>query len=229
MKKTLLLSNQLLCIFAVSTFLVACQKQESEKTQRRAFKANLDTWYRIAPITTPSPVTVGENSFMTFAYVPGGGEGNATHMGNVKTWFNQLAYTDDLTAQPPQPRGSVSAAAIDAANYPVIGLPLPLIQPGEFSGLTALISAYNIPASINGKMITSFLYNTKGDVVFISNSTPSIITPASPTRNDFAGKALIVGGRGKFLNATGEVDFTGWFDPTNPNNATYNVDGWISY
>jgi hypothetical protein len=228
MKKSLLFSTWLFSAFAVSFLFLSFKNVDTGKKQQRAFKANADTWYRISP-TVPSPINVEGSSYLTFAYVPGGGEGNATHMGKVKTYFNQLAYTSNLNVQVPAPEGSITASVADVINYPVLNLPLPFIQNGDFDGLVFIMNNLNIPASINGKLVSSFFYNEKGDAVFISNSSASIIVNVSPTRNEFSGKALIVGGRGKFANAAGEVDFKGSFNPANPNEADYEVDGWISY
>jgi len=191
----------------------------------RPFKANTSTWYRISPIT-PTPVDIGGVVYTLFAHVPGGGEGNATHMGNIKTWFNQLAFS---ASEHPVPAGSLVASVVDAIHYPVLGAPLPLIQAGDFDGLAAANLLLNIPAEVNGRMVSSLFYTDKGDAVFLSNSTVSTISGGSATRNEFGGKALIVGGRGKFLHASGEVNFTGYFNPGNPNDAAYAVDGWISY
>jgi hypothetical protein len=229
MKKSLPLAGWFVFAILISLVFSACKKQESEKTSRQAFKAKTTTWYRVSPVATPTPLTIGEKLYFTFAHVPGGGEGSATHLGKVKTYFNQLAYTSNLNTPVPMPEGSVIAAVVDVINYPVLGVPLPLIQPGDFSGLAAINKELNIPQSIGGKLVSSFFYNEKGDAVFISNASESVITPVSPTRNEFTGKALIVGGRGRFTNAYGAVDFAGWFNPADANNAEYSVDGWIAY
>lgn len=70
----------------------------------------------------------------------------------------------------------------------------------------------------------------RGDAVFTSaiNGVGSTF-PLSETRVGFTGKASIVGGRGKFVSAVGELDFSGSFSLVNPNDAAYNADGWISY
>jgi hypothetical protein len=229
MKKSLPLAGWFVFAMLISLLFSACKKQESEKNSRQAFKAKTTTWYRVSPVATPTTFTIGEKLFFMFAHVPGGGEGSATHLGKVKTYFNQLAYTSILNTPVPVPEGSVTAAVVDVINYPVLGAPLPLIQPGDFSGLAAINNQLKIPQSIGGKLVSSFFYNEKGDAVFISNSSASVITPISSTRNEFTGKALIVGGRGKFVNAYGAVDFAGWFNPADPNDAEYSVDGWISY
>lgn len=231
MKKFLLLTKLFIIAIASGTLLFSCQKTGNEKVQKRAFKANASTWYRVAPLPEEnlSTITIGQNNYTTFTYVPGGGQGNATHMGNVRTYFNQLAYTSNINVPIPAPAGSLVAPVVDVINYPVIGFPLPLIQAGDFAGLVTITNTLNIPQQSNGKIVSSFFYNDKGDAVFISNSTASVIMNISPNRNEFSGKALIVGGRGKFANATGEVDFKGSFNPNNPNEADYGVDGWISY
>jgi len=223
MKKAMLFCKPLFVCLAFTFLLASCEREKEIK--KRPFKANTTTWYRVSP-TAPAPVTIGGVNYTTFAYVPGGGEGNATHMGNVKTWFNQLAFT---ASELPIPAGSLVAPVVDVINYPVLGAPLPLIQAGDFAGLAAINTKLNIPQQVYGKVVSSFFYNDKGDAVFISNSTVSFITPVSATRNEFSGKALIVGGRGKFSKAVGEVDFKGSFNPNNPNEADYGVDGWISY
>jgi hypothetical protein len=233
-------SNLLLALF--TTLLFSCSKQMDENFNGkqngeqasasnqshqtvRPFKATTSTWYRISPVA-PVPVEIGGIVYTLFAHVPGGGQGNATHMGNINTWFNQLAFS---ASELPVPAGSLVASVVDVLNYPVLGAPLPLIQAGDFAGLAAANVLLNIPAAVNGRMVSSLFYNDKGDAVFLSNSTVSTITGGSATRSEFGGKALIVGGRGKFLHASGEVDFTGYFNPGNPNDAAYGVDGWISY
>lgn len=213
----------LTALIAGSLLLTSCEHDQD--IHKKSFKASTKTWYRISP-TAPAPVTVNGIAYTAFAHVPGGGAGTATHLGKVKTWFNQLAFT---ASELPIPAGSYVAPVVDVIGYPVTGAPLPLIQAGDFSGLSAVNSKLHIPQKVKGTVVSSIFYNDKGDAVFISNSTVGIITPVSATRNDFAGKALIVGGRGKFSHAIGEVDFKGYFNPTNPDDAEYGVEGWISY
>lgn len=83
-------------------FFSSCQKEttapNSTEEQANAFEANrepvnrawrdsFDTWYQFIPDlangwTPPNPAP---------AWYPGGGDGNATHMGNASTYFNQYA------------------------------------------------------------------------------------------------------------------------------------------
>jgi hypothetical protein len=217
----------LLVVAIVGCMASSCNKDDEK--QRINFTANTNTWYRFSP-TTPAPITVGGSNFTTFAYVPGGGTGTATEMGNVTTFFNQLAYTTDATVPQPLPEGSVTASVSMVPNFPVVGAPLPLIQPGDFSGLTAANAWLQVPATDgSGRNINTIIYNAAGDAIFTSYITSSTIVPASATRFNFSGKLAVVGGRGKFANATGEMDFNGFFNPQNPNDAGFNMTGVVEY
>jgi hypothetical protein len=200
----------------------SCEHEVSKKP----FQVREKTFYRISP-KMPEPIVINGVSYVGFAFFPGGGTGTATHMGNIKTFFNQQVYSASVE-QPPL--GSVGAPVKDVPAYPVIGGPLPLIQKGDFAELATLNATLQIPSSVNGKIINSVIYDTKGDAIFTSSINGIGATfPLSETRVGFTGKALIVGGRGKFANAVGEIDFSGSFSLVNPNDADYNADGWISY
>ena len=125
---------------------------------------------------------------------------------------------------------SVAAAVADIPGYPVTGAPLPLIQANDFSELSTAISTLGIPATISNLLINQVIFNEKGDAIFLSAITGSGSTfPISSTIVGFNGKALIVTGRGKFAKASGEVNYSGYFNVTNANDAGYNAEGWISY
>jgi hypothetical protein len=114
--------------------------------------------------------------------------------------------------------------------YPVTGGPLPSIQAGDFTALATAISSLGIPAENNGKIINSVIINNKGEAIFTAEIRGSGSTfPISATVTGFNGKALITGGKGKFKNATGEIDFSGYFNTADPNDATYDATGWIYY
>jgi hypothetical protein len=190
------------------------------------FKMNAKTWYRISP-TMPAPVP-GMPGQLSFAYVPGAGAGNASHMGAIGTWFNQLAYSPD--GQDP-PAGTIAAPVVSAVTYPVLfpGAPLPLIQPNDFAGLAILASWLQVPETVNGHTVWSILYNGKGDALFLSTTTPSTAVIGSPTRINFSGDGIFVGGRGRFENASGTYHFSGFFNPQDANEAEYSIDGTLSY
>lgn len=201
-------------------------KQESERLVRRPFKMTSDTWYRISP-TAPAPVASIPGQ-ISFANVPGGGTGNATHMGGVTVWFNQLAYSPD-GLNPPS--GTVSAPVVHAISYPILfpGAPLPLIQPGDFPALALANSWLQLPESVNGYIVNTVIYNENGDAVFLAHTTPSQATIVSAQRVNFSGEGMFVGGRGKFSEASGTYRFNGYFNLQNPNDAGYEIDGSIAY
>jgi hypothetical protein len=212
------------CFSLALLLLASCKKEKT--SVRKPFKASIETWYRVSP-TAPVPVVVNGSNYIGFAHFPGGGSGNATHMGNVTNWFNQLAYT---TPPNTNPEGSVGAPVTAVPSYPVLGAPLPLVQAGDFTALPSVLTALSVPTSIGGNVINSIIYNGKGDAVFTSAITGTGSTfPLSEIKVGFNGKALIVGGRGKFVNAVGELDYNGYFNVVDANDAEYHADGWISY
>ncbi|MEP7108255.1 MAG: hypothetical protein ABI760_09730 [Ferruginibacter sp.] len=213
-----------LMFFVISLFFPSCKPDHA--IHKRDFHVRTATWYRVSP-THPIPLSINGVDYVGFAYFPGGGEGNASHMGKCTTFFNQLSYG---TSPQAPPAGSIPAPLVDVINYPITGAPLPLIQAGDFSTLSAASSSLNIPSSVYNKIINQVIYNKKGDAIFISAISGSGGTfPISPTTVGFNGKALITGGRGKFSRAVGEIDYSGYFNVTDPNDAAYNAEGWIAY
>ena len=210
-----------LLVLTISMFCYSCQKE----VPKRPFKLESKTWYRIAP-ATPAPITVDGNEWVSFAYFPGSGSGNATHMGSITHFFNQLAYG---TSPAGPPAGSVAAPVVDVPQYPVLGGPLPLIQGGDFDELATLAATLQIPASVGGHVVNEVITNRKGDALFLAAIGGGATFPLSETIIGFNGKALIVGGSGRFTHATGEVDYDGYFNVTNASDAAYNAAGWISY
>ena len=201
----------------------SCNKADLHK---KPFEVQTKTFYRVSP-TTPVPVDVNGTTFVGFAFFPGSGTGHATHIGNCTYYFNQLVYG---AASDAPPAGSVAAAIADVPSYPVTGAPLPLIQAGDFTNLASAISSLNIPSQAYNKIINGVFDNGKGDAIFTSAITGSGSTfPISATLVGFNGKALIAGGRGKFLHAVGEIDYDGYFNIADANDAEYNAKGWISY
>jgi hypothetical protein len=220
----------LLVIALLGVSVLSCKKEaaysRSDCAVKRSFKAKIDTWYRISP-TDPQIVVVNDSPYVGFAYFPGGGTGNVTHMGLASFFFNQLTYAASADAPP---AGSIAAPVIDAINYPVTGSPLPLIQAGDFTPLANANDNLNIPDEVLGAVVNSVFYDDKGNAIFTSAITGSGGTfPISKTLVGFNGKAVMVGGRGKFEHATGEFDYEGYFNTVDANDAEYNADGWIVY
>ncbi len=227
MKKVFLYIKIFLPIFILG-LLTSCEDSDDE-SERVYFEMTSTTWYRFSP-TAPAPAVVNGTTYTSFAYLPGGGTGTATNMGNINTFFNQLAYTSDATVPQPVPVGTLPASVSLIPTLPVLGAPLPLIQAGDFNALTSANTLLQIPPSDgSGRVINSVIFNSSGDALFTTPTSPSVITPVSPTRLNLTGKLTVVGGRGKFANATGDLDLTVFFNPTNPNDAGYNVEGWIEY
>ena len=210
-------------IFFGAVLFSSCNKPDYH---RSPFKANTKTFYRVSP-TAPVPVNVNGSTFVGFAYFPGSGSGNATHLGNCAIYFNQLVYG---TASDAPPAGSVAAPVADVSGYFITGAPLPLIQAGDFTSLADAVSSLHVPSQAYDKIINTVFDNGKGDAIFVSAITGTGGTfPVSSIIVGFNGKALIVGGRGKFQYATGEIDYDGYFNIADANDAAYNANGWISY
>ncbi|RNI29026.1 hypothetical protein [Rufibacter latericius] len=227
MKKVFQYIKRALPLFIIS-LLTSCEESD-EGPERVFFEMTSTTWYRFSP-TAPAPAVVNGTNYTSFAYLPGGGTGTATDMGSITTFFNQLAYTSDATVPQPVPVGTLPASVSLIPTLPVLGGPLPLIQAGDFAALTSADAWLQMPATdASGRVINSVIFNGSGDALFTTPTSPSIITPVSATRLNLSGKLAVVGGRGKFANATGELDLTVFFNPTNPNDAGYNVEGWIEY
>ncbi|MBC7874194.1 MAG: hypothetical protein H7Y01_09375, partial [Ferruginibacter sp.] len=77
----------LVALFAASFLLSSCEQDHD--IVKKPFKVRTSTWYRVSP-TALTPVVVNGVTYAGFAHFPGGGSGNATHMGNSKTYYNQL-------------------------------------------------------------------------------------------------------------------------------------------
>jgi|GEM_PF-5238573 hypothetical protein len=194
----------------------------------RAFKASTKTRYRISPVLGPAiPVSIGGVSYEGTIYFPGDGVGNATHMGRVTTYFNQLAYFPVGSPQGTPPSGSISAPLTAVPGYFVYVQPPSLI---DFSRLASLINTLPIPTEVDGHIVNSMFVNDKNEAVFTTSLQGEGFTrPESPTRIVFGGKGKFLGGTGKFAGATGEFEFLGYFNPQNQDDAEYTAEGWIKY
>lgn len=83
MQKSMVLLEKLsLFIFSLSFLLTSCEPEIVNHFRREK------TFYRVSP-KTPDPVIINGVTYVGSAYFPGGGTGTATHMGNIKTYFNQ--------------------------------------------------------------------------------------------------------------------------------------------
>ena len=242
--KTSMFASALIILFTALGFS-SCQKEANSLTSNAAtssnaaattkhnqpilkqhFKVSITTWYRVSP-TAPLPVVVNGITYVSLSNLVVGGDGNATAMGNIKSYANTLAYGPDVKAPP---AGAIGAPVNEIPGYPILGGPLPLIQPGDFDGLPAILAEFNVPTNVLGNVINLVLYNDKGDALFLSNipgtGTSSTI---SSTVGGYTNETLILGGAGKFIHATGELHNTGQFSFIAPYDGQDNYDGWIIY
>ena len=135
------------------------------------------------------------------AWYPGGGKGNASHFGKANSFFNQYATLGpNGLASTSAPVTMFFASALSSAGYS------------------------NIPASVS-----TIVYDDKGNSVWFSQGGSSTTIPASPTRVNFFGTNNIIGGTGKFAGATGQVTLNGYFNPQDPQDASFWQNGWIKY
>ena len=80
--------------------------------------------------------------------------------------------------------------------------------------------------------VAILMYDDQGNSIWGrgKEGTPIPIVPESPTRVTFSGDAEILGGTGKFANATGSFLFSGYFNPQNTQEVGLSVDeGTIIY
>ncbi len=219
------LSTKILSIFFTSVFLFTSCKHD-QPIIKQHIKVSITTWYRVSP-TAPSPVVVNGITYVSTANLVVGGDGTASALGKINSYGNTLAYATDVEAPP---AGAIGAPVNEIPGYPILGAPLPLIQSGDFDGVPAILTEFNVPADVQGNVINLVLYNNKGDALFLSNipgtGTSSTI---SATVGGYTNETLILGGAGKFLHAIGKLDNTGQFSFIAPYDGQDNYEGWISY
>lgn len=163
----------------------------------RAYKDKFDTWYKFVPdIENGWTPDFGPSK----AWYPGGGNGNATHMGKCHTYFNQYVPFNPLS---------------------ISSVPAPVTQ--FFSGELAISGITNVPLNVS-----TITYDDKGNSIWF-NQTSSTTTPVSDRRLNFVATADIVGGSGKFKGATGSIVINGYLNPVDPSDAGYWSKGSIKY
>ena len=133
------------------------------------------------------------------AYFPGTGVGTSTHMGKAMTFLNQYA---------PLEQGGAATVGAPVTQF--------------FGEQLAELGLINIPDEVS-----SLTTDGKGNSVWFEN-IKNIVTPASETRLDFVAEVKIIGGTGKFENASGTATVTGYFNPTNGSGMS-TISGRIEY
>ncbi len=134
------------------------------------------------------------------AWYPGGGNGNITHIGTCQTFFNQYV-TFGAT-------GLLSGFA-----------PLNMFFSSELAAV-----GITVPNTVS-----TIFFNDKGQSVWTAVVGFGSTNPVSATRVEFTSNLNIFGGTGKFRNANGTFIISGYFNPQNPQDAGFDVDGWIEY
>ena len=224
MRKLHLSAKIISIVFTVVFLFTSCKHDKPIILQH--FKLSITTWYRVSP-TEPSPVVVNGITYVRLANLVVGGDGTAAAMGSFKSYANTLAYGTSVEAPP---IGSIGAPVNEIPGYPILGAPLPLIQTGNFDGVPAVISEFNVPTSVQGNVINLVLFNNKGDALFLSNIPGTgTSTAISSTVGGYSNETLILGGAGKFIHATGKLDNTGQFSFIAPYDGQDNYEGWISF
>jgi hypothetical protein len=219
------LSVKMISLVFTVVFLFTSCKQDKPIIKQH-FKLSITNWYRVSP-TAPSPVMVSGVTYVSIANLVVSGDGTAGGMGKIKSYGNVLAYSTDVEAPP---TGSIGAPVNEIPGYPILGAPLPLIQSGDFDGVPAVITEFNVPTNVLGNVINLVLYNNNGDALFLSNIPGTgTSTPISATVGGYTNETLILGGAGKFIHATGKLDNSGQFSFIAPYDGQDNYEGWISY
>jgi hypothetical protein len=85
------------------------------------------------------------------------------------------------------------------------------------------LKPYNVPDAAN-----SVVVDDKGNSIWFA-ATSLVQYPVSETRIEFSGTADIIGGSGKFKNASGSVILNGFFNPIDPTDAGVGSKGTIIY
>lgn len=134
------------------------------------------------------------------AWYPGGGSGNLTIIGNCKTFFNQYA--------------TIGPSGLQSGFAPV----------NMFFSAELAAAGITIPNTIS-----TIFFNDKAQSIWGTTVGTGSTTPVSATRVEFTTNLSIAGGTGRFENATGDFVINGYFNPQNPQDAGFDVDGRITY
>lgn len=195
----------------ISVLVTGCKKEDLSQASmqvassakadhklKRAYKDRFDTWFQFVPDFANGWDPQNPTPFL--AWYPGGGSGNATHMGNAQIYFNQY-----VPFNPPY--------------FSSVHAPVNLFFATE-------LSAAGLGSLSND--VSSIVFDGKGSSIWLHQAS-NATTPVSDSRIEFTGTSAIIGGSGKFEGATGEVNLQGYFNPQNQQDAAVSSDGWIMY
>ena len=162
----------------------------------RAYRDSFDVDLHFVPDIAGGWVPTNPNSR---AWWKGSGYGNATHMGNVSTYFNQYSLR--------------------------VGTQIVLFHAPATMFFATELQAYNVPSEVSLVVFD----DKGNSVWFRNDLAGLPSTVVNPTKITMTGAMHIVGGTGKFTGATGETTLNGYFNPQNLNEATFWQNGWIAY
>ncbi len=205
MKRLLSLNSALLLvlIFAISScvsdleeaqepvvseaeLLVEEESEGGENLRRGVFGKNRSRFYfeRFQNTLSVIPGDGFNPETLENAFVPGTGKGRATFMGNATTFLNQF------TQLGPEGLGTIGKPVTQFYGQQLAELGITNV-PDEVSSITA---------------------DAKGNSVWFKN-LGNKITPVSETRFNFEADVEVIGGTGRFENATGKGKVRGFFNP----------------
>lgn len=134
------------------------------------------------------------------AWYPGSGGGNLTHLGTCQTNFNQYA--------------TFGPTGLQSVGAPV----------NMFFATSLAAAGYAVPNTV-----TTIFYTSNEQSVWSMAVGMSATVPVSATRVEFTANHEIIGGTGRFHDAKGNYILKGFFNPQNPEDAGFEVNGWIEY
>lgn len=133
------------------------------------------------------------------AWYPGSGSGVATHLGRANIVFNQYATM--------------------SINVTTVAAPVTMF----FSSQLTTAGITGIPSSVS-----SIVYDQTGNSIWFHHTSINT-TLVNPTQVDVLGSMDIIGGTGRFANASGQVTLHAQFNPQDLTQSSSHSDGWISY
>lgn len=187
------------------SFATESNKTSTQKAVTRAYRDSFDVALGFMPDLQGGWTWADPDAP---AWYPGTGNGNATHMGNVKTYFN----THTLRVE-----GTVMVYHARVGRF-----------------FATQVGQFNIHPEDE---VSAVHYDDKGNSIWFKIAPEGLHSwHIDQTHVAMEGKMLIVGGTGKFAGATGETDFHAAFDQASWDSTSKTFkdasiwqNGWIQY